>query len=150
MEGRGLGASRLRGTEALGRPLAGPHGIIPQGSGLPELGVVPGPGFPEGVCVRPGGWLGSPTWWLPDRKSASLWAPIPPLRAPLSPQISCWAGPGKGGRKGEQELPLGLISLKLQALPCSGTFQGSPVLTRPKCLCRKVRSPNLAPSCSSL
>lgn len=54
-----------------------PRRIVPLGSGFPELEDAPGPGFPEGVCVRAGVWLGSPTWWLLDRKSASLRGPDP-------------------------------------------------------------------------
>lgn len=60
-----------------------PHRLTPQGSGLPELGAAPEPGFPEGVCVRAGGWLGPWTGWLLDRKCVSL---IPPLRTLLSPR----------------------------------------------------------------
>lgn len=60
-----------------------PHRLTPRGSGLPEPGAAPEPGFPEGVCVRAGGWLGPWTGWLLDRKCASL---IPPLRTLLSPR----------------------------------------------------------------
>ena len=109
-------------TVALEGPRAVPHGIIPSGSSLPELGAAPGPGFPDGACIRARGWLGSSTPWLPDRKSASLWAPIP--QAPRSA-----AGRVLGREEGS------LISLQLQALPCSGTLQGSPLLTRAKCPC---------------
>lgn len=88
-----------------------PRGSTPQGSGLPELGVAMGPGFPEGVCVRAGGWLGSPTWRLPDRKSTSLWAPIPLLRAPQAPRAAAGRVLGREEGRENKSCPQGLISL---------------------------------------
>ena len=58
-------------------------GRFPTGSPPRAPGAAPEPGFPEGVCVRAGGWLGPWTGWLLDRKCVSL---IPPLRTLPSPR----------------------------------------------------------------
>lgn len=52
----------------------------------------------------------------------------PPTQGPPQHPDQLPGGPGKGGRKGGQRCPQGLASLKPQALPCSGSFHGSPWL----------------------